>query len=410
MVWAMNKLLNHDRGFWAIAFTFLVVMAYSAFPTPLYGLYAARDGFGALTITAVFAAYAVGVVISLFLVGHLSDVHGRRRVLLPALALTAVSAVSFLVWRDLPGLIVARVVNGLAVGGVTATATAWIAELHAGARPDAPTRRAEIVGVAANIGGIGSGALIAGVLAQWVTSPLTVPYLVGLGALLVAIVLVALTPETREATTPRPAYRPQRVSLPPAARPEYFGAALGAGVGFAAFGLFTSLAPTFLAQSLQHPSKALAGAAAFIVFASAAVVQVVLARRPRRELVLNGTAVTLAGLALVVLALWLPTPSLALFLIGGVAFGAGAGSVFKGAVATVVAVAEPGRRAEALSGLFLAGYIGLAVPVVGLGLLTQQVEPRVALLVFAAVLAALLVAGLVSMLRPRVNAVRPATS
>jgi hypothetical protein len=84
--------------------------------------------------------------------------------------------------------------------------------------------------------------------------------------------------------------------------------------------------------------------------------------------------------------------------------------VFKGAVATVVAVAEPGRRAEALSGLFLAGYIGLAVPVVGLGLLTQQVEPRVALLVFAAVLAALLVAGLVSMLRPRVNAVRPATS
>jgi MFS family permease len=406
----MNKLLNHDRGFWAIAFAFVVVMAYSAFPTPLYGLYAARDGFGALTITAVFAAYAVGVAVSLFLVGHLSDTHGRRRFLLPALALTALSAVSFLVWRDLPGLLVARVVNGLAVGGVTATATAWIAELHAGARPHAPGRRAEIVGVAANIGGIGSGALIAGVLAQWVTSPLTVPYLVGLGALLVAIVLVALTPETREATTPRPAYRPQCVSLPPAARPEYFGAALGAGVGFAAFGLFTSLAPTFLAQSLQHPSKALAGAAAFIVFASAAVVQVVLARRPRRELVLNGTAVTLAGLALVVLALWLPTPSLALFLIGGVAFGAGAGSVIKGAVATVVAVAEPGRRAEALSGLFLAGYIGLAVPVVGLGLLTQQVEPRVALLVFAAVLAALLVAGLVSMLRPRVNAVRPATS
>ena len=58
---SMNKLLNHDRGFWAIAFALMVVMAYSAFPTPLYGLYAARDGFGALTITAVFAAYAVGV-------------------------------------------------------------------------------------------------------------------------------------------------------------------------------------------------------------------------------------------------------------------------------------------------------------------------------------------------------------
>ena len=202
------------------------------------------------------------------------------------------------------------------------------------------------------------------------SSPLTVPYAVGLVALLAAIALVAVTPETREARTPRPAYRPQSVSVPAAARAEYFGAALGAGVGFAAFGLFTSLAPTFLADSLHHPSKALAGATAFIVFASAAVIQVVLARRPRRELVLNGTAGALAGLAMVVLALWLPTPSLALFLIGGVAFGAGAGSVFKGAVATVVAVAEPARRAEALAGLFLAGYIGLAVPVVGLGLLT----------------------------------------
>jgi len=405
----MTKLLNHDRGFWAIAFALMVVMAYSAFPTPLYGLYAARDGFGALTITAVFAAYAVGVAISLFLVGHLSDSYGRRRVLLPALALTAASAVLFLVWRDLPGLLVARVINGLAVGAVTATATAWIAELHAAGRPQDAARRAEIVGVAANIGGIGTGALIAGVLAQWVTSPLTVPYLVGLGGLLIAIALVAATPETREARTPRPAYRPQSVSVPAAARPEYFGAALGAGVGFAAFGLFTSLAPTFLAGSLHHPSKALAGAAAFIVFASAALVQVLLARRPRRELVLNGTAVTLAGLALTVLALWLPTPSLALFLIGGVAFGAGAGSVFKGAVATVVAVAEPARRAEALAGLFLAGYIGLAVPVVGLGLLTQEVEPRVALLVFAVVLGALLVAGLASMLKP-VSAARPATS
>ena len=405
----MTKLLNHDRGFWAIAFALMVVMAYSAFPTPLYGLYAARDGFGALTITAVFAAYAVGVAISLFLVGHLSDSYGRRRVLLPALALTAASAVLFLVWRDLPGLLVARVINGLAVGAVTATATAWIAELHAAGRPQDAARRAEIVGVAANIGGIGTGALIAGVLAQWVTSPLTVPYLVGLGGLLIAIALVAATPETREARTPRPAYRPQSVSVPAAARPEYFGAALGAGVGFAAFGLFTSLAPTFLAGSLDHPSKALAGAAAFIVFASAALVQVLLARRPRRELVLNGTAVTLAGLALTVLALWLPTPSLALFLIGGVAFGAGAGSVFKGAVATVVAVAEPARRAEALAGLFLAGYIGLAVPVVGLGLLTQEVEPRVALLVFAVVPGALLVAGLASMLKP-VSAARPATS
>src|SRR5262245_21579462 len=119
----MNKLLDHDRGFWAIAFALMVVMAYSAVPTPLYGLYAARDGFGSLTITMVFAAYAVGVVISLFLAGHLSDTFGRKRLLLPGLALSTLSAISFLLWRDLPGLYAARVVSGLGVGMVTATAT-----------------------------------------------------------------------------------------------------------------------------------------------------------------------------------------------------------------------------------------------------------------------------------------------
>jgi MFS family permease len=385
--------LSHDRGFWAVAFAFLSVMAYAAVPTPLWSLYAARDGFGTLTISLAFAAYAIGVVLALFFIGHLSDVHGRKRLIVAGLVLSILSALSFLVWRDLPGLIVARVVSGIGVGAVTATATAWLAELHG-----REGRRAEIVAVASNIGGIGSGALLAGLLAQWVADPLTVPFVVTLAMLVVATALVAVTPETRARAVPRPAYHPQRVTVPADARPQYFGATVSAAVGFAAFGLFTSLAPTFLAQALHHPSKALAGTAAFSVFASAAVVQVLTARVGREALVRSGSLGVLAGLALIVTALWLPSPSLALFLIGGVTFGAGAGSVFKGSLATVVMVSAPEKRAEALAGLFLAGYIGLAVPVIGLGLLTQELEPRVALLVFAAILAALLVASLVSLL------------
>ena len=58
-------------------------MAYNAVPAPLYGIYQQRDGFSSFTITVIFAAYAVGVVISLFTVGHLSDWHGRRRLFAP---------------------------------------------------------------------------------------------------------------------------------------------------------------------------------------------------------------------------------------------------------------------------------------------------------------------------------------
>ena len=387
----------HGVGFWVVAFAFLVVMGFCAVPTPLYGLYAARDGFGSLTITIVFASYAVGVIVSLFTVGHLSDVHGRRRVLVPALLISIGSAILFLVWRDLAGLLVARFVSGIGVGAVTATATAWLGELHSRARPDASSRRAEVIGISANLGGIGVGPLVAGALAQWVSAPLTVPYLVYGALMCVALVGVALTPETRVvAVQDRPRYRPQQIHVPHSLRAPFFGALGAAFIAFATFALFTSLAPAFLAGPLHHASHALAGLAAFIVFASAVVAQIVLARRSSRNLLIWGTGAIVLGSLTVVLAVWLASPSLMLFLVGGAVLGLGAGALFKGALATVIRIAEPERRAETLVGLFLAGYLGLAIPAVGLGLLTESVQPKVALLVFAS----LLVAGVLASFAP----------
>src|ERR1700757_3926116 len=113
-------------GFWAVAFAFTAVMAFTTAPTPLWSLFAERDHFSSLTITVVFAVYAVAVALSLFLVGHLSDVYGRRRVLVPALALNVVAGVVFVAWPALPGLLVARVLSGLGIGAATATATVWL--------------------------------------------------------------------------------------------------------------------------------------------------------------------------------------------------------------------------------------------------------------------------------------------
>jgi MFS family permease len=336
----------------------------------------------------IFGVYAIGVVVSLFVVGHISDWHGRRRVLVPALLLAIATAVVFLLWHGLGALLIARVASGLAVGAVTATATAWIGELHAADRPEASPRRAQIVATAVNLGGIGFGPLVAGVLAQWVGDPLTVPYLVFIGALALALALVASTPETADVPEVRPRYRPQRVSVPAESRGRYYAAGIGAFISFAAFGLFTSLAPTFLVDTMHDPSRALAGATAFAVFAAGAAAQTMVGARSTRETLAAGFGVLLAGFAIVVIAVWLAHPSLALFLIGGVLAGAGAGLVFRGVLDTVATLAAPERRAEALAGMFLAGYVGIAIPVLGLGVLTQYVAARVGLLVFAGALAA----------------------
>ena len=198
----MTSLRHHRRGFWSVAFAFMAVMAFSTVPSPLYGLYQQADGFSSFTVTVVYGAYAIGVVGALFLAGHLSDSRGRRRVLLLAIAASAVSALGFLLWHDLAGLLVARIVNGASVGVVTATATVYLAELYAAGRPGADPGRPQLVATAVNLGGLGLGPLVAGALAEWAPDPLRLPFLVFLGLLGAALLVVALAPETRPAAVP----------------------------------------------------------------------------------------------------------------------------------------------------------------------------------------------------------------
>ncbi|MBT0770650.1 MFS transporter [Kineosporia sp. J2-2] len=378
---------RHGTGFWLIAFAFLTAMAFSTVPTPLYPLYMARDGFSTFMVTVVFAAYAVGVVISLLLAGHVSDWVGRRRVLLPALLLELVAAALFLVSTDLTVLLVARLVTGLGVGLVTATATAHLAELHAAHRPGAPAQRFEMVSTAANIGGLGFGPLVAGFLAQWVGAPLRTPYLVFAVLLLLALAAVLIAPETVTRPEVTPAYRPQRISADgdPAG---YLAAAAAAFTGFSVFGLFTSVAPGFVAGTLHHPSRALAGLIVFAVFGAAASAQTLTAALPAGLKMTAGLVAEVAGL--LVLVAGAHAQSLALFLIGGVLAGVGAGVLFKAAVGTVVATAAPAKRGEALAGLFLIGYLGLIGPALGIGVAVRSLDTTTVLTWFAGLLLVLL--------------------
>ena len=134
---------RHGVGFWFVAVTFLTLAAFTTVPSPLYGIYQARDGFSEFMLTVIYAAYAVGVIGALALAGHLSDWYGRRRLLIPGVAFTVASAIVFLSWKSVPGLLLARVLSGISIGLTLSTATAYLAELHAATarRHPAPARR-----------------------------------------------------------------------------------------------------------------------------------------------------------------------------------------------------------------------------------------------------------------------------
>jgi MFS family permease len=378
---AARRTTTHSAGFWIIAAAFTICMAFSTVPTPLYAIYRERDGFPTWVITVIFAAYAVGVALSLYLAGHVSDWLGRRRVILTAVIIEIVAAIIFLLWPEVPGLIIARFVCGVGIGVLTATATAHLSELRAYAKPQsAPSA---VVSSFANIGGLSFGPLIAGVLAQWVVAPLVVPYVVFLVLLVLAAIGVALVPETVERREERRAYRPQRVAIPADARGAFFAAGGGAAAGFAVLGFFTALTPTILATSMHETSRFVAGIATFAVFIAAALTQIATIRwRTRTQLQFALVAVVvgilLLGGGVVLGALWL-------FVIAGVIAGAGVGVLFRSSIAVAAGLAPADRRGEVLAAIFLIAYIGLAVPVLLIGVALISVSLVTVLLVFAVV-------------------------
>jgi MFS family permease len=365
----------HRAGFWITAAAFLVMMAFNTVPTPLYALYAQRDDFPTIIVTVVFAAYSIGVMIALYLVGHISDRVGRRRMILSAVVLETVSAVLFLVWSTTPGLIVARLVAGFGIGMLTAAATAHLADLRRITHPAATVGFAATIAGVANMGGLALGPLIGGAFAEWATAPLVTPFVVFLAALVAIGFAYAFVPETVAKPTGPSAYRPQRVRVPAESRATYWAAGIGAFAAFAITGLFGSIAPTFLALMLHEPDRLLAGVVAFSVFGAAAAAQVVFARMAARPQLVLGVSAMVTGL--LVLGAADVFVSAAAFLIGGVIAGAGVGLVFRGALATAGALAVEGNRSEVTSGIFLLAFAGMTIPplLVGAALLVFPLVP-----------------------------------
>jgi MFS family permease len=381
--------IRDGAGFWLVATAFLIAMAFNAVPSPLYPLYEKRDGFATMTVTIVFAVFAFGVAASLILAGHVSDWVGRKRILLPALGVEIVADILFLASPSMSVLLLARLLGGLGVGMITATATAHLHDLHRAHRPDSGPGRFEVVSTGANLGGLAVGPLIAGFLAQYVAHPLRVPYVVFGVLLVMALAAVALSPETVEMLPSRPAYRPQRPRADHGDRPAYVAAVASGFAAFAVNGVYTSLSAGFLVGTLHRPSHLLAGTAACALMAAAAFAQSGTNRLTSGARRMLGLGLAVVGLVLLVVGI--ERTDLGSFLVAGIVAGAGSGILTKSAIGAVAAMASPSRRGEAISGLFLFCYAGMSLPAIGVGVLSQYVSLSTAVYLFCGVLIIVLI-------------------
>jgi MFS family permease len=389
----MRHVKSHLAGSVLVAFGFAIAMMGTTLPTPLYPLYTSAFGLAPVLTPVIFASYAFGVVVTLLFFGYLSDEIGRRPVMLAALGLSAVSALTFLFAHGLTALLVGRVLSGLSAGIASGTGTAWLVDL-AGRRGK---QHATLLAVAANIGGLALGPLVAGLLAGLAPSPLRLPFVVDLLLLVPALLGVMVAAQPIAVPRPRIHLRMQSMHVPPEVADIFPPAAIVGVCAFAVAGVFSAVAPEFLGNDLGDKSTVHAGLLVFLFFAMSVVGQLTVNRIPKQIGLAVGCVVLIVGLGL--LAAALATKSAVLLFLSAAVSGLGQGlpvGFGLGAINEKVG----NKRGETDSAYFVLLYCGVALPVVGVGFVALAGGMATAGLLFCGIVG-LCVLGVLVTLRTR---------
>ncbi|MBZ9890427.1 MFS transporter [Mesorhizobium sp. BR1-1-3] len=361
-----------------VAAMIAVLFAGSTVLTPLYIVYKQQFGFSQITLTLIYAVYVVGNLAALLMLGSVSDIVGRRPASLAAMLVAIVSALVFLFAVNVVSLDVARILSGLGIGVGAGTGTAWIAELL----PGADKSRASVIATSTNFLGLGLGALISGFLAEYEPWPLRLIFIVYLAALVVVTILVWRIRET----VAKPdglggiSLRP-RLSVPEEIRARFVAPAVTGFGAMALVGFYAALAPSILAQQLHETNHAVAGALFFELAIVTAISIVVLMHMKSNKAMLAALALMIPSVSLVMAAQILA--SMALMVAATACCGVAAALGYRGGLQVVNEIAPKDRRAEVVSSFFICCFVGNALPVIGIGIVSNYASPVAASLAFA---------------------------
>jgi MFS family permease len=380
--------LSGLAAFGAVAAVIAVAFYASATPSPLYGVYQAQWHFSTPVLSLVYATYAIGVLVSLLLVGSLSDQTGRRPVLAWSLAGLLVSAVVFTAASSVAWLFAARALQGLATGAALGAAGAALIDLH----PTANTRTAALVNGVVALGGLGIGALFSSALVEYLPAPRVVPFVVVATMIVVLLALVGAMPEPISQKG-RAVIRPQRPGIPPETRGPFALAALGVIGSWSIAGVYLALGPALAGHLLHTHNELAGGAAAAALMGAGALAQITGRNLPNRTLTVAGSVLVALGMALTATAV--AAGSAPFFLAASALGGVGFGLAFMGALRHLSAAIPADRRAEVMSAFYVVGYLSLALPAVAAGIVAGAVGLPETFELFSAgvVVIALVVAG-----------------
>jgi len=368
------------------------VFVLSNSPTPLYVDWQRELGFSSGMLTVIFAAYMVGLLLTLTVAGQLADRFGRKSVLIPGLVLALVACSLFGVASSVLVLVIARFLTGVAVGVIVSAGMAAVVDLGGPAR----RRQASLAASVAMVFGAGLGPLLSGLFAQGMATPAPVIFAVEFVLLATALVIAIFLPLRRPPASQSAdeAEAQLRLHLPSVPKRNQHHLAYGIAVfapGITATSFMLSLGPSLLSNLLNVSSPLVAGGMACAMFLAATGVQFTVRRVPVRSILLLGSGATLAAMASLIIAVNAALPSI--LILSALLAGIGQGLGQLGGL-TLIGTHVPGNhRAEANAVLNIGGYIPAGLFSVATGYLINGIGLSAGTTLFAAVLAVAAIAG-----------------
>ncbi|MBT2287751.1 MFS transporter [Paenibacillus albidus] len=348
-------------SYWAVAYGLFVTILGLNLAAPLYSVYRAEWDLSTAMVTLVFAAYALVVIPSIVLFGQVSDRIGPVPILLCGIAATLSGSLCFMFANGLPMLLLARALQGLSVGMFNGVAVSAMTELH----KENSKRQAAFLAALLVTAGNALGPVLSGVLAEYTPWPTRMPFLVHLLLIVPAVIGLLLVRMRSEPGGTAALHWPR---VPKGIKASFYTASLTSFLVWGVVSLFMSVIPTYLSVWIGRTSFLLSGLVAAGVLGFSALGQFTLGRLLLPRMMAAGYACLLLGLLGLVIAL--NFHSLPLLFASVLLVGLGHGPLYAGSLAYVNAIAPPEARGDMVSFFYAGTYIGVAVPVLGLGLLS----------------------------------------
>jgi MFS family permease len=355
---AARRRFGRQISFWLLGLLLVLLLSAASAPSPLYGVYQRMWQFPAITLTAIYASYALGGLGALLTTGRLPDHVGRRFPLAAGLVVEAAAMLVFVLAGDVTALYVGRILAGVGIGIAAGAVSSWLLDLS----PSSDPGLGSLVGGAAPLLGLGAGALLGGVLVEYGPYPLHLVFLLLAAAYGVGALVIQLIPDL---AVRRPGWRASlrpEVDVPASARPMFLAGLPALAGMWALAGLYLSLGPSLASQLLSTDNRAAGGLVIFALAGTGALTAAVVRSTEPNRLLVRGSALMIVGVSVTLIGQFLS--SVAQFYAGSVIAGVGLGAGFSAFVRATAPLVAPERRGALVAAIYVAVYLSFSIPTV----------------------------------------------